>query len=533
MNNLKLKFFQPFTATPVGDESAEFKDVSIDFFETVYPGGLSGAAQIRAERDLTRAWSLLQNYPYQVQISDGLKVLYEGWMQSYQRRRSDGGRSQIIFPLAGPWFQIAEKLSLTRYYGDRRVSDPPWIYSPAPADLEKFYVSRTSDAGDCLLITPARLALTNTDKATLNYTVEHGEKIKRVVFDYDLTSANDEDFTLELYDIENSASLWSVTRTTTGSSTGNDQTVTLTTTSNQIVFRLKSDASQTPAGGSYGEISDLRVFAETNNSGSYANWLTGIAIDLIGEFSDYINASTASISSAATTAIPGFITKEGESVASILLRAALFGDSSGNAYIPYFRESPFAYSPDGKPVLVLEAQPALTDYEYFVDLAGQPVELDQDFDQIYNWIPVTYTDANGRERLVTPLDDASLKDDDSISRWERRSPSSPLYAGRCTETAAIYYGVRYLYEYRYSKFYLTSPLPVTDYILSKGRVKVPVSHVRAGQRVRIKNFLSGIPNITDNRLTFLINRTKYVPAQKTNYLYAGRPGTFEGLLASF
>ena len=85
-------------------------------------------------------------------------------------------------------------------------------------------------------------------------------------------------------------------------------------------------------------------------------------------------------------------------------------------------------------------------------------------------------------------------------------------------------------QYGESRYYLQSPIELQGAVLDRDGAPVPVSHIRAGKRLRVKNFMSGVVGVADDRLTFLVNRTRYYPERDVLQVYAGAPGGLERVL---
>ena len=111
-----------------------------------------------------------------------------------------------------------------------------------------------------------------------------------------------------------------------------------------------------------------------------------------------------------------------KTAAEILEKAAGFGDSSYNRWRCYVDHSEMAPSIDGKPVLVVEQQPALTDYDYRIRLEEIDPDFSYDryFDELWNYILVRYTNTVGKEMWISPADDATLTDATSVADYGQR-----------------------------------------------------------------------------------------------------------------
>jgi len=249
-----------------------------------------------------------------------------------------------------------------------------------------------------------------------------------------------------------------------------------------------SRAAQTPSsdGTYYGKFTNITIYTETGSIN-----MEEIAKDLRAFVTD-LNSDEQYIAAAGTARllVPYIVTGH-MSVADILSEVIGFGDgvSPPNRWAWGLYCSEKAGTPDGKPVLFLEQYPDTSDYDYLIKFKGRnlvsDLELDRDYGAVRNWIPVRYTDANGREVWVTPDDDSSLKDDSSISTYGRRSLPGGLDAGSFDQTNAITYGMRYLNTYKAPPWKLLRPVEVRGYILDKQGIEVPASMIDPSKRVKI------------------------------------------------
>jgi len=283
----------------------------------------------------------------------------------------------------------------------------------------------------------------------------------------------------------------------------------------ELRFYARADQTPTSDGTYFGEFSNITMYSETS-----AIDLTEIATDVIGKFTD-LNSTTVKIASNTNSLVP-FITSGHETLADILTFAAGFGDASQNPWHVYLLDSEVAASPDGKPVLVTEQRPALTDYEYALRVDEPnlvaPLSLDRDYSQIWNWIAVDYIDANGWTQYLTPDDISWMKDTASIAAYGQRDYQ--LSIGEATDKLAEDYGTRFLARYKDPQYVMRQPIQVQGYLRSKNDQKVPVSQVRAGKRVRIENYQQ---DLSGTGLTFLISNTQYDDSTEMLSISSGPP----------
>lgn len=223
-------------------------------------------------------------------------------------------------------------------------------------------------------------------------------------------------------------------------------------------------------------------------------------------------------------------------MASILMRAASYGDGSYNSWAPYLVESDLATTPDGKPVLALTQYPALTSYDYAVrlddpNLTGE-LTVVYDLESVRNWITVSYRDElNNRDVILTPDDDANLKDATSITAYGQRETPQPLDAGTTSAASAKNLARRYLAAYKTPRFYVSVPITVKGYIRGPKGKRVPASQIRAGMRIKIENYLTDLASVSGAGLTFIITQTEYDDDAQTCSISTGVPDDLAVFLA--
>ena len=307
---------------------------------------------------------------------------------------------------------------------------------------------------------------------------------------YELFAQTRQAWELRLYDPVGASSLWSVTANGSGS-----QDLTLGTPRQTLYFELVAKANQKAVGNSsiQGNITTLIVYSETGNINTYE-----IANDIRGALTELSTNTTALDSTNATLDLTPFITNAWETYASILTRAAAFGDTAatGGALGYGLRSSQLAS--DGKPLMFLEQWPVISDltvYDYQVSTkTAQIPSVRRDYASIKNWLIINYTDnLTGLATILTPDDFAALTDATSVARYERRI--FVLSLGACTEAAALGFGARYLAAYKDPLISATGAITVTEYLTGKNGNLSPASEIQAGKRLKIIDYEEGIMGV--------------------------------------
>jgi hypothetical protein len=326
-----------------------------------------------------------------------------------------------------------------------------------------------------------------------------------------------QEWSIRVVDYVGATTIWE--RTTTGSSARDS---TLGTPRNRLNFELGAKAQQVAdfntEDGYFGMGESIMVYSETGSIN-----LTEIAGDIVDIFTD-INSDKTRIDSNTKTLEP-FFTEGREFATDVLLRAAKYGDSSDNSWAVYLLPSNESKSPDGKPVLGVSQYLPLSDYDYSIRMDDknlvQPFQLSIDYDYLANWIVVEHTNEEGNRVTWTPDDISGLRDDTSMNLYNRRDLI--VDAGDAGVVAALEYGYRVLAIRKDPRFIITGPIKVQGYIKSKGGLRTPSSKIRAGERIRIEDFMEDLAGETDAGLTFMITKTNYSHKKETCSISTGLP----------
>lgn len=533
-NAVSLTVYSSGTTQIYEPELANAQSVA---FSTIYPGGRYASLSCFIPRDVTRAWQV--KVGYRIVARNGLTVVWEGKITGLAFTVGAGAEQGIQLTAAGMWGQVLEKWTINKPWSEQRISDAVATFTTG-----------TTGAGDSecdldrnsrLRFTPKGVTWGDGDYAAIRYTAPTGQTWKRLKYSYDLQEA------AQAWEISvhrsTDAAAWTqmtagsgesyttgTTTVITASATGSID-VTLGTPSRYVELRYYSRAAQAPVedGTYYGEYSAVDI---RTNSGSIE--VDTVATDLITFCTD-LNTSTVGVSvPGSPLALTPFVTDGQESVASILLRATAFGDTTYAAWGAYVRESDYAPTPNGNPMLFVEAQPLVTGYDYAVRIDEEnvqpPLTIVKDADGVYNWIVIRYTDLlDNRNVYLTPDDQSTLTDSTSVSTYGRRA--TVIDAGQCTSTTALNIGRRYLASNKDAKFYASGPVTVKGYVRGSSGQPIPAANITAGKRLKIENFLTDQVGVTGAGLTFIISKSDYNDDDQTNAMTCGIPDDMSVFLA--
>lgn len=507
--------------TRLPDPTTQLAKASGAEFSTGYSGGLYLTGSFYVPRDITDWWGL--KGAQRVIMRDGLKVVYEGYIDGFDHTAGMGAQQGTRVLLTGAWDKVGMRRRLLKIWSDNRVEDEIWRLSPT-ADLEDYQVDRTGR----IHITPNAGSFTSADALAARYAAPVGETIKRITCHEDFAEKAGQDWKMSIWRSTDASSWTEMTNasgetyadgtTTVLSATGNDDIdVTLATPSRYIELRLTSLGNNDVSNRdhNHAQWTNLVVYSETS-----AINLTEVAKDVVGAV-DVINADVSHIGSNTLDLTPFW--SANETLADLLTGAASFGDSDGDRWAVGFLHSETAATPDGKPVLYVEQYPALTDYDYALRLdetclAG-PVSLAQDFSDIDNNIVVEFQDINGWGSYVTPTDQATLTDAASIAAYGQRDQH--INVGYSTAAVALDNGERYLAAHKDPQWVVEQPISVY-WIRRKAGDTIPASHITAGKRLKIENYATNQAG-GGTGLTVLITGTQYDDDSQVCTMTFGRP----------
>jgi len=492
-------------------------------FDGFYPGGLFGTASFFVPRPPARLGLIMPGM--RVKIRNGNVTVWEGYV-SARTLVTEENASGAQYTCLGAWGYLFEGALINKPWADNRISGDVWLdvtaqHSPSDVSLNN-YVSL--DRQDRLHFTPnstrdaagAETGWTTNQYHRITRTVPTGQTIKRITYNCDLQEGAQAWIGGIFNGATNAAE---TTYTSSGTATAD---TTLGTPSQTIWIYLQSGGNQSPPTDDtvYWEVTEMTEYTELGSINS-----TEIAKDIIPMVTGCSTAETG-IGSNTLSLVP--FVAENITAAQTLINAAAFGDSSYNSWAFYVEDSD--KSPDDKPILYYAQQPELTTAEYYIRLEDKnlqpPVSLSQDTAEVRNWISVRYTDIDGRQVILSPDDDANLKDTTSIAAYGTRAEEITI--DTTSATLAANYGRRYLASRKDPQWTIDSGLTIQGYIRNATEGHVPAANIRPGERVRIENF---IEDISGTGLTFLITGTDYNDETQTNTLQIGRPNQLDVWLA--
>ena len=211
-NDVSIQIYEG--TTPVFDVSDDLAYAEAVQFTTHIPGGDYGEASFFIERDVTAP--LLFEIGHRVEMTNAQTVVYEGYISGINRIIEDDYQG-IEFLCRGGTDWVLMKYPLEKRWADKRIGEDVWVNLSILSTWPKFTVDRSGR----IQFMPKGIAFVATDVTGVRYYMPVGQTIKRVTFDYNLTtSAAAPSWTMQLYDPVGVTQLWGVNRTTAGSSSG-------------------------------------------------------------------------------------------------------------------------------------------------------------------------------------------------------------------------------------------------------------------------------------------------------------------------
>ncbi|CAK0748230.1 conserved hypothetical protein [Gammaproteobacteria bacterium] len=520
--SLSLEVYSSGSTLLLPDDYRNATQITYDGF---YPGGLFGQATFFVPREPARMGLIRPGM--RVKIRSGNVTTWEGYVSARELITEEIG-SGIKYTCLGAWGYILDGTLINKPWAETRISEDVWLepivaYNANDLSLKKL---ASVDRQNRLRINPSsardaagtEIGWRPNDYYRLQAIAPTGQTWKRIGFSYNMQEAT---FACSLGIYNTSSSTIELNITASATSTTD---ITLATPTQELWFYFQNASASTEIMPSddtvFGEISDVTLYTETGAINS-----TEIGKDIIGMVTACSSAETG-IGSNTFSLVP--FVAENITAAQVLMNAASYGDSSFNSWAFYIRESDL--SPDDKPILYYAQQPALTSAEYYIRLEDQnlqaPVSLVQDTAEVRNYIIIRYQNIEGRTVILSPDDDANLKDTASIALYGTRAEE--LQLDTTSTTTATNYARRYLAARKDPQWTIPGGLTVQGYIRNGSGGNVPAANVKPCERVRIENF---IEDISGTGLTFLITGTAYDDEANTCNIQVGRPNGLDVWLA--
>jgi hypothetical protein len=489
-NQPYIQVYPAGSTIPIYDMARDIGKTAHLKYSTGYPEGLFLNCSFYIPRDILMDWEL--DGGQRLVVRNGIDIVWEGKLDTIEAAL-DASSQGITLTATGYYGALLGRIGLRKPWADTRMTGEIWVYDTTASGAEKC----TVDYQERIRFTPKAEAWLTNEFAQVKCSPPTGQTFKRITFDYAMAEGA-QAWKLALYNQTTPTTEWSITASGTGS-----QDITFGTPSTDLHFYFQAAANQTAKadGTYYGEITNLVVYTETGaiQMDTIANYIaantSGLNTDL-----DYIIAAASPLS-----LVPFVVDDWSTMRSAILEEATSYGDALYNRWAAYILESDKAETIDGYPVLAVQQFPALIDWEYVLPLEDpESYNIKQDFSQVYNWIVCQYRDAAGKTVVVTPDDDATLKDTVSIAAYGYHSTT--VDPATSSAAVALNFARTFLAANKDPKWVVGSSIPVKGWIKDKYNNLMPVCQIRAGERVHIPNYLT---DLSGSGLTLLIARAEY------------------------
>jgi len=512
-NNLSVEAYTG--TTPIVDPRNELVTAMGVEFATQYPGGIFADCSFSIPRNIADWWEL--QGATRIILRNDLRQVYEGYISNFQHAVDDTGQNTSVRCIGG-WGHILMNWYINKCWVDDRVTDDAWVLQTSAGTVTLETEEWNIERQDRIHITPRAGQYLTGEYIGLRYTMPTGETIKRIYYDYNMAEKAGQAWEMSMYRSTDgttfnqmgTAETYTLGSTTVHTATGvGTVDVALATASQYAEMRFYARATNNPVNDdhNHGVWNNVQVYSELGNIN-----LSEISKDVIGSVTD-INSTTEFVFSpvSALSLIP-FRTNGYETAADIINKVTNQGDGAYNRWSAYLIPSEErAYTPNGKPQLVVQSYVVATDYDYVIGLRDDnlvmPFSISQDFDNIANWIVVVYQDLAGVVRYRSPDDNVNLKDTTSITDYGRRGKIVSV-PGTSTSAIADSIGRQHLSFYKDPQYRLISPIVVWGYILGKYGNIIPASTIQSRYRIKLEDVLPDVTG-TNQGLTFVITGTRY------------------------
>jgi len=497
----KLQFYNLSGSLVYDPERAGDWAVDISW-DTTWPKGYGVMTCTIRRRDTFANWAIKESYG--VRVYDGSEIVYSGRIEAIARNFV--GDDEFISIRAVGWYvTLQETHILKHWYDEKSTARLRWPSSLFHDEVQGTHVFVQSEKIYEIYSGTGDLQRVSGQGYRAIYEEPSGHSIKQIIFNYRIRSG--ETFRLRIYNQDQAAIEWTLTSAAAvQSATGQTVSMSAGITSSYVIWLYYNDTDLYDQ-SDYAIIDSLITIAHYHTSHS----AYGSEAQTIGEYVEDILLIVNDVNATLSTdysfvqdpgyVIQPFVVDTPRAAGEIIDQLAAYGDSSLRQWgISVWGET----ASDGKPLVIFEPQPALTDYEYILELDSHELsQLYYELDgvELENYIRIGYTSDAGNFTLYTPDDDPNLTDSNSIARDYQRDGYMDI--GEADATRAAYVGQRRLNFHKNRK--PKANFAVSNRIKKKNGGWQPANRIRAGERVYV-------PTIGR---TFFISRTYYESESET------------------
>lgn len=448
-------------------------------FESMWPKGFGIASFRIAVKDIFgyTAIDLAQN----VMVYDGTTIVYQGRINQIDKIIA-GGQEFYQIQCTGWYVRLEETDIVARWIDTVAITSIRDFTNVLDATQREFGITFLEQTFLLQMAIGTSTSRASTDRMTLTYdAARFGQNIRRVTYDYFARTGEGLDMTI--YNVDQAANEDTEAVTSIPGTSGSvDHTFTQGDTTS-FEFRVGPNANDNYDPDDYSNIGNVVVYFEYqsghSDTGTPEYQVGQLIEDLvllanISEISSDVDGIDAMTSTVTTMAVEEYtaVGKIAEEIAKFTADDKVWGiavwDRTGAS-----DDLPKVYFTDRN-----------TDAADYIIQIADTLQFDDKpiTDQIQNFIRVRFTDKRGRVKWRIPADNASLKDQTSIDKYGQRS-NPPIRLGKSDNAGADAVGEAFL-------AYHKDPIPrvsftISGFVRKVSGEKVPVSRLRAGQRVKV------------------------------------------------
>lgn len=454
-------------------------------FYDVRGGGGDESATIFVPRNVSAAWAVKEKQ--KLAIFHGIRQIWEGVIDEVGQNKP-GDLPGNTIKASGYWgnlFTGPYAQRLNKVWATTSISEDTWQID-STSDYLLWDVKRE---GDAITIVPKPEAISSGELIRLQLVAPTGETWKTFKATVAFTEVGGASGNMSWFLLDGGAT--QIATATTGSNNIDESSFTA---HNELRMEVRAAENMTSTGSdlNFVKISVIQAQTETGTID-----LAAVAQDII-DLGD-INSYAALVDTSLT--YPDLIEKADtngpKKHGEILVDWSRYGQTSDDPVHPALVSSQRAGSFDGKPVLELTAIPSLTastDYDFVASRFGEhqvemPAIYPINYEANYVWVARKGIDNTG-VLFTSPVDEATLNDITKVA--DDGSYQVIVDAGFAAAAEALQIGQRELTQLTSKSVRVAGPILVHGTIRTDAGVRVPVSWVRAGDRIKIDDYISDL-----------------------------------------
>jgi hypothetical protein len=463
-------YFRQFNGTQISDPFfRDSKWLTGQRCGSRWPGGFGQYSGV-VKRDVLK--EIVYGGGDEVIVKDGEYIVYQGRLEDPERMLS-GPEQSVMIEALGWVTSLKDRKLRYRFAEDNAINRLTWPDSQLTYVYADQNVAVVEKRDNRIKMRMAAIdtVISPTNYHWQEYVMPANNPIVRVTFTYQIRTG--EIIAVRLID-GNGVIQWQLNSSTAGPV---DVTVNFSGASSTLMrFRLSPQDANTFDQNDWIDISALTVYGSTANT---QGGMVQTVLNLAGEF---ISNDYSLIADPGQTLIPFISRGDGFQNALSMIEDILeFGDASLNQW--GFAVWDGGSSSDRLPQAETKLY-STADYEYKLDprtvkgLTKYSLSPSSR-EALSNWIAVRYVDEKAVVRYRTPYENTNLTDAASVAQYGQRDMDIDIGSGDAALADAI--GQSFLRRYANPK--TKGEFEIAGSIPTKGGAMVPVSQIRAGERL--------------------------------------------------